>query len=356
MKWLQWLPTAMPLLLALTAYLGCENAEQVLKQIPVGALASNQTQSVPSNPASWQQTGVPAATVSAPQVNPGLAVPAAPPASLNTGRIRIGSFNIQAFGPSKMNDPWVMERIAAVIRNFDVIAIQEIRSKDQEILNVLLQYVNVNGGRFNYLLGPRLGRTHSKEQYAYIYNTLTIVTTPENTYTVRDDEDLLHREPLVARFAVLGSGAYQPFTFTLANVHTDPDEVAQEVSVLGIVYQSIVNYEAAVAREDDIIMVGDFNADAKTLASVATRREYAPTILNVATNVAGTRQYDNILLNPYYCSEFTGNSGVLDLATYFQITQDQARKISDHLPVWAEFQVYENATSMTSSNNNAVIR
>ncbi len=186
-----------------------------------------------------------------------------------------------------MNDPWVMERLAAIIKNFDIVAIQEIRSKDQEILNVLLEYVNRDGSRFNFLLGPRLGRTTSKEQYAYLFNTTTIATSPDSSYTVQDEEDLLHREPLVARFVALGTGQFQPFTFTLANVHTDPDEVQQEVAVLGRVYRAIAAYEAAVAREDDVIMVGDFNADARQLAAVATQQEYAPVIVNAARTLPG---------------------------------------------------------------------
>ena len=38
----------------------------------------------------------------------------------------------------------------------------------------------------------------------------------------------LHREPLVGWFRVRGPDASQAFTFTLVNIHTDPDEVATE--------------------------------------------------------------------------------------------------------------------------------
>jgi hypothetical protein len=48
--------------------------------------------------------------------------------------ILVGSFNIQTFGQSKMGDPWVMGRLAEVIRMFEVVGIvvgiQEIRSTD----------------------------------------------------------------------------------------------------------------------------------------------------------------------------------------------------------------------------------
>src|SRR4051812_26051720 len=52
-----------------------------------------------------------------------------PPAERRTGTIRIGSFNIQVFGSSKLNNPRAMNVLAEVIRRFDVVAIQEVRAK-----------------------------------------------------------------------------------------------------------------------------------------------------------------------------------------------------------------------------------
>ncbi len=346
MKRILLLPILLAFASAFASYVGCENAQQILDKVPVDELISA-AQSQPANNAPNPSTPYPqASTVSVQNV------PTAGPANTSVGVIRVASFNVQAFGPSKMDNPWVMERLAAIIRNFDVVAIQEIRSKDQQLMNVLLNYVNQNGSRYNYLLGERLGRTVSKEQYAYVFNTATIFTSPEESYTVRDDEDLLHREPLVARFAVRVPPGYQPFTFTLANVHTDPDEVPQEVAVLGRVYQAIANFEASVRSEDDIIMLGDFNADARMLASAATYNEFTPIIVSEATNILRTKQYDNILLNPRATTEFTGRSGVFDLESYFGVTREELKTISDHLPVWAEFSVLEsNGRTISAAND-----
>ncbi len=360
MKRITYWPFAIPLLTALLGYVGCENAQQVLERVPIGDFVSNHSGQAPSD-----GQGFPALPPNGPTNGPtngpvggpvGGPVSYAPQGNNANERIRVASFNIQAFGPSKMGDQWVMQRLAAVIQNFDLVAIQEIRSKDQSILDVLLRYVNQNGLRYNYLLGERLGRTVSKEQYAYIYNTATISTEASTSYTVRDDEDLLHRPPLVARFVARTSGRVRPFTFTLANVHTDPDEVAAEVAVLGRVYQAIASYEANVAGEDDVIMMGDFNADAQKLAAVATQREYTPTIVSWATNVAGNKQYDNILINPYYCREFTGNCGVLDLAKYFGLTQEETKRLSDHLPVWCEFFTAEDVQRTASNPADSAVR
>ncbi len=147
--------------------------------------------------------------------------------------VLIASFNIQAFGESKMNDRWVMERLAEIIRRFDIVAIQEIRSKDQQLIPSLLNYVNARGARYDFIIGPRLGDTSSKEQYAYVFDTAKVVTNQQCSYTLNDDINLLHREPLVARFAVLTNQTNHPWRFTLVNLHTDPDVAQREVDAMG---------------------------------------------------------------------------------------------------------------------------
>src|SRR5207237_298200 len=48
--------------------------------------------------------------------------------------IRIASFNIQAFGHAKLDKQQVMEILVKIVRQFDVVAIQEVRSKQQDVL------------------------------------------------------------------------------------------------------------------------------------------------------------------------------------------------------------------------------
>jgi hypothetical protein len=40
-------------------------------------------------------------------------------------------------------------------------------------------------------------------------------------------------------------------------------------------------------------------------------------------------------------SEFSGRAGVLDVMGQYNLTLEQALEVSDHLPVWGEFSVYE---------------
>ncbi|MEX0713328.1 MAG: endonuclease/exonuclease/phosphatase family protein [Pirellulales bacterium] len=268
--------------------------------------------------------------------------PAAPPVDRTGETIRIASFNIQVFGESKLANSAAVQVLVEVIRRFDVVAVQEIRAKRQDLLPRFVELINAGGGRYDYVIGPRLGRTSSKEQYAFIYNSARVECDRDSVYTVDDPDDLVHREPLVAAFRVRGPPADQAFTFTLVNIHTDPDEVHTELAMLDDVYRAVRDDGR---REDDVILLGDLNADDRHLGELAQLPYIAWAVSGVPTNTRGTKLYDNIIFDARATTEFTGNAGVLDLLREFNLTIDQALAVSDHLPIWAEFDVYEGGAS-----------
>ena len=59
------------------------------------------------------------------------------------------------------------------------------------------------------------------------------------------------------------------------------------------------------------------------------------------TTTRGTRVADNILFDRRATVEFTGRSGVYDLMRECDLSMPAALEVSEHLPVWAEFSVYE---------------
>jgi endonuclease/exonuclease/phosphatase family metal-dependent hydrolase len=254
------------------------------------------------------------------------------------GTIKVASFNIQVFGRAKLEKPAVMQILSDVVRRFDVVAIQEVRARTDDILPRFVHQINAGGRKYDYLIGPRLGRSSSKEQYAFIYDTATIEADRTALYTVADPADLLHREPLVASFRVRGPPPQEAFTFTLVNAHTDPDEVTQEVAALAQAYRAVRNDGRG---EDDVILVGDFNADEPRFGPLADVAGVTWAITGLPTNTRGTEAYDNIFFHRAATSEFTGLSGVVDLLGDYQLTLDAALQVSDHLPVWAEFSAVE---------------
>lgn len=254
-------------------------------------------------------------------------------------RIYVATFNIQVFGESKLAEPWIVEVLAQIVRHCDVVAIQEVRAKSDAVLPRFVAAVNADGSRYDFLIGPRLGRTNSKEQYAFVYDTARVEYDPTSVGTMADPSDLLHREPFVARFRARTSMPDRSFTFWLVNVHTDPDEVASEVAVLAGAFQAM---QRARPDEDDVLLLGDLNASETQLGALGRLPRMNWVVRGGAlTNTRQTKAYDNVLMDGYATSEYTGRWGVYDFERTFGLTRDQALKVSDHLPVWAEFSAWE---------------
>ena len=142
------------------------------------------------------------------------------------------------------------------------------------------------------------------------------------------------------------------------NVHTDPDEVPQELDALYGAFQAVQRMPIGGLTEDDIILLGDFNtnvpasgprlrndraralipADLRSLARVPGI--YAA-IRDQSTNTRGSRLHDNLLYSRVSTTEATGRAGVFDIQGRWGLSQEQVLEVSDHLPVWAEFSAYE---------------
>ena len=263
-----------------------------------------------------------------------------PPSVANGPTLRIASFNIQVFGNTKASKPYVMQELADIVNQFDVVAIQEVRSKNEYLIPNFVQLVNRSGRRFDHIIGPRLGITNVKEQYVFLYDTAKIEVDRQSIYTVSDPDGLLHREPLVATFRTRGVDPDQAFTFTLINVHTDPDPgvVENEIDVLAEVYRVV---RRSSRGEDDVILLGDFNVDDRHLGRLGQLPGMLPLIAGTWTNTRQNQQYDNLIIHHPSTTEYSGRSGVFDFMQFKKLSLNQALQVSDHFPVWAEFSIYE---------------
>lgn len=259
--------------------------------------------------------------------------------------IAIASFNIQVFGQSKLKKKEVMDVLAKVVRHYDVVAIQEVRSSKQDVLPRFVKLINSDGSRYDFVIGPRLGRTSSKEQYAYVYDTNRISFQAGSEYTVPDPRDQLHRPPFVASFQAKAAASGRPFSFTLVNIHTDPDETDQELDALDDAFTYVQNHNR---NEDDVILLGDLNVSEKKLGQLGQLPNIAWVVKGEPTNTRGTESYDNIVFNSRTTVEYTGNSGIMNLKEMFGLTEDEALKVSDHMPVWAVFSMQEGGAQVAS--------
>jgi len=252
--------------------------------------------------------------------------------------LRIAAFNIQDFGNSKAGKPYVMHTLADIVQQFDIVAIQEISTKNEYLIPNFVKLINQSGRKYDHVIGRRLGNTKSKEQYAYIFDTSRVMIDHQSVYTISDPDNLLHREPLVATFQAREIDPDEAFTFTLVVTHTDPDVVPQELEALAEVYRVV---RRSSRGEDDIILLGDFNADDRHLGRLGQLPGILPVIAGVSTNTRQSKQYDNIVIHQPSTTEYTGRSGVFDVMRHYNLSQKQALEVSDHFPVWAEFSVYE---------------
>src|SRR6188508_877525 len=76
---------------------------------------------------------------------PGTSLSTTTPPPRGGDTIRIATWNIQVFGESKLSDPAAMQTIVAVLKNFDLIAIQEVRAQSQDVLPQLIALLNADG-------------------------------------------------------------------------------------------------------------------------------------------------------------------------------------------------------------------
>jgi len=64
-------------------------------------------------------------------------------------------------------------------------------------------------------------------------------------------------------------------------------------------------------------------------------------IRSTPTNVDSTLQTENIVFQNPATDEFTGRAGVLDFLRAYNLTVERAREVSNYMPVWAEFSIFE---------------
>lgn len=110
------------------------------------------------------------------------------------GSIKVAAFNIQVFGQSKRSKVDVMDILTRIAREFDVMLVQEIRDASETTAELYLDAINdMAGPDYAFVRSPRLGRTSSKEAYAYFYNSDTIEHISD--YVWEDTGDVFEREP-----------------------------------------------------------------------------------------------------------------------------------------------------------------
>ncbi len=167
----------------------------------------------------------PAPPVSVTSSAPGLGLPGTGnPTSVQrpaSNTLRIASFNLSGWGDATRENTAATELIIRILGQFDIVALQDIRSKRDDLLPNLMDRLNSSGRQYDFMIGSRTGRGDRLSQVAFVFDTATVETDRFQLYTVADPEDMLSHEPLVGWFRAKRTDEREAFTFSLVNVHID---------------------------------------------------------------------------------------------------------------------------------------
>ena len=171
------------------------------------------------------------------------------PIEQGTSTFRLAAWNIRIFSDGSRTDE-ELHHIATVLRNYDFIAIVELR--DEVVLMRTEAILQGMGRDYDYVMSPPVG-AKVKERYAFLFDP-QIVRIIEDGELFPDPNDAFLREPYFATFKA------GEFDFTAIAMHViwgdSVNQRRQEVQELADVYQTVQDADDA---EQDVILLGDFN-------------------------------------------------------------------------------------------------
>ena len=247
--------------------------------------------------------------------------------------IRIGSFHLHYFG-SSASDERGIEILAHVVRKFDIIALQGIAPGGRAAVIELAR----KAGGYDVLLAAQRVVQLQDEQFAYLYNRKTIVADHgDGLYTLGDERQKLRRDPLIGWFRAKQAREDQAFTFSLVNINTSARYRQQELDILD---EAMFAIQDDGRLEDDVILLGNFRAPHNQLGQLGRLNGMVKAITTPTADlqVANTQ---NIVFLSNVTDEYAARAGVFDYRSHFNLDTGTAQGISDYLPIWAEFSVYE---------------
>lgn len=248
--------------------------------------------------------------------------------------VRMVTWNLLNMGRSKNDEEIAF--IADVLREYDLVAVQEVSTSPAgaEAVARLVDALERRGADWDYTISdPTVGP--GSERYAFLWkpSRVRLVGRPWLEASLADAID---REPYLARFE---SGGRRLLVASFHAVPRDKNPQA-EITRLDDLHHRY--------PDDNLLVVGDFNlSQADEAFNDLKAVGYAPVLVGQKTSIrmkpreSGlpdahlANEYDNI----FYETEVlrAESSGVIDFTGRFPDLQ-QARTISDHLPVYMHVQ------------------
>ncbi len=250
---------------------------------------------------------------------------------LSFSQTKILSWNLENYGKSKSETE--INYIASIVLNYDIIAIQEVVAGygGAQAIAKLTEILNQKGSKWDYTISdPTSSSSYKAERYAFIWKTSKVKLKGkpwlEKKYGLEID-----REPYFATFEIGQKN------ITLTNFHAitknrNPETEIKYFKFLPAEYPNL-----------NLIFAGDFNCpQSHTVFYPLKKMGYASILQNQKTtlkqkcknDVCLASEFDNIFFKASTINYI--NSGIIPFYKNFNSLKE-ARKISDHLPVWIEF-------------------
>jgi len=252
----------------------------------------------------------------------------------NQNSLKIITWNIQELGQSKNQEEIL--NIAKIIKPYDIVAIQEVVAKDPrgaQAVAKIADELNRMGNKWDYSISnpTKSPSSNMSERYAYIWKTskIKLVSKP---YLDSELEEKCIREPYIAEFKLKKENK----SFFLINFHSRVHSQNPEKEIV-----FFKNYPKRLNSER-IFILGDFNLNEKhSVWNELYNNGFKSAIQNSPTTLkkkCKRKKYLNHSIDNIYFNtkniDFL-NSGKVDFVGSCR-NLINARKISDHLPVFIE--------------------
>ena len=252
---------------------------------------------------------------------------------LTFSQTKILSWNLENFGKSKSESE--LNFIANTLLEYDIVAIQEVVAGygGAQAVAKLAMLLNEKGTKWDYSISnPTSGTSYKTERYAFLWKTSRIQLKGkawlEKKYHLEID-----REPYFATFEV-GKKTVTLVTYHAITKNRQPETEIKYFKFLPLEYPKL-----------NLVFIGDFNCpQSHTVFNPLRKMGYASVFQNQKTTLKQKCRANNCLAsefdNIFYKTSSIKyiNSGVLPFYTKFNLLKE-ARKISDHIPIWFEFSI-----------------
>lgn len=251
--------------------------------------------------------------------------------NLLIAQVKISSWNLANFGKTKTETE--INYVAEVLRDFDVVALQEVVSGygGSQAVAKLADALNRKGAKWDYVVSdPTESTPYATERYAFLWKTAKV----KGVRKAGLDQNYVHeidREPYMMDFS------YQGKTFTLVSFHAIPKKKQPETEI------KYFKFLPGHYPDKNLIFLGDFNVpQSHTVFNPLKKIGYKPVFTDQKTTMKMkcggeeclASEYDNIFYNSNKLHLV--NCGVVLIYKNFP-DMKAVRRISDHIPVWAEF-------------------